>query len=61
MKARARGRTPDPAQAGPPPSRPDIFDPPPLDSAKAAFIRAKDGYLIVREHEDDSAPGLAGR
>ena len=37
---------------------PDIFDPPPLDAAKAAFIRAKDGYLIVRDTGPTTPPDL---
>jgi hypothetical protein len=37
---------------------PDIFDPPPLDNAKAAFIRAKDGYLIVRDNGPRKPPDL---
>jgi hypothetical protein len=37
---------------------PDIFDPPPLDAARAAFIRAKDGYLIVRDNGPDLPPDL---
>jgi hypothetical protein len=36
---------------------PDIFDPPDTHAAASAFIRAKDGYLIKREH-DNRQPDL---
>jgi Replication initiator protein, pSAM2 len=36
---------------------PDIFDPPAIDVGASAFIRAKDGWLVTREH-DDRAPDL---
>ena len=44
-------------EPGPPGLPPGIYDPPRIGAAASAFIRARDGYLITREH-DDGPPDL---